>query len=383
MGQQNFFYSADPSQDIGSSLATALFGNRELAQKQAQARAEIAAREAAARESDAHAQYYTRQAEGAGYQNTQAQGVPEAIAGMYAPPAAPIDTWYRSPEDQQAAQQDVFKAGLGNLIAHLAGQQGDKVDPRQIIGALSAFAGNDELARRGLVAQGQSPSKDFAVTPERADQISARDAGESLSQAMGVARVNHAADVPVANIRAGASRAVAGINHASDVPVANIGAWAQADAARIRQNGAPGFEAIGNALPGAFETSGLRSPAQNAAVDGVPNSYHLGRPGAQGYDIRPIPGLTIEQAKAHIEATNPGMRVVEARDESHRPGHGAHWHFALQAPPVPAKPKARRIAPSVAPGASGPRVIRTKAEYDLLPRGTEYIAPDGSHKRKG
>ena len=80
--------------------------------------------------------------------------------------------------------------------------------------------------------------------------------------------------------------------------------------------------------------SGRRSAEHNREVGGVSNSMHLGnRPGVQGYDTPAIPGVSIEQAAAKIEADNPGIKVVEARDERGRVGPNGKrlggYHFAL------------------------------------------------------
>ena len=157
------------------------------------------------------------------------------------------------------------------------------------------------------------------------------DQAAGLARAMGVARTNHANDIPVANIAARSRVGVATINNRDNIPVANIRAAAARDAAGIKVNGlAPGFDAIQRAFPDAIENSGPRTPEHNRAVGGVDNSYHVpsNHPGAQAYDISPQPGMTIEAARAKIEAANPGVRVVEALQ--HDAGSGLHWHFALQ-----------------------------------------------------
>lgn len=76
----------------------------------------------------------------------------------------------------------------------------------ETIGTLASFFGGDELARRGMVAQGKTPGEEFALTPERADEIAGIDNSAALARALGVAEINNRDDVPVANIHAGASR---------------------------------------------------------------------------------------------------------------------------------------------------------------------------------
>jgi hypothetical protein len=74
-------------------------------------------------------------------------------------------------------------------------------------------------------------------------------------------------------------------------------------------------------LPGARITSGYRTPEHNAAVHGVPNSYHT-RGQGQAVDIAPPKGTTLAQFRAALEAR--GVKVAELIDE------GDHWHLAWE-----------------------------------------------------
>lgn len=47
-----------------------------------------------------------------------------------------------------------------------------------------------------------------------------------------------------------------------------------------------------------------------------------------------------------------------------------------------AKPKDDKPAPATAPSGAGPKKITTKDEFDALPSGAEFIAPDGSRRKK-
>lgn len=315
---QNFYYQGNPGAEIGTSLARAIFGDPAAAAQQ---------REQQARNDEriARSRLLIAQGDGVENQNRAAASLPELLAGLrpaQAAVAAPIpsidDPAFldgAGPSAPAVDPQQAFVAGLPQVMAALAQMQGDKVNSSETIGTLASFLGGDELARRGMVAQGKTPGEDFALTPDRADAISARDAGESQAQAFGVANINHANDIPVANIRAGATTDAAGIRAGATRYVADVRAGGTA----------PGFDAIQRAIPGATMNSGVRTPERNRAVGGVSNSTHLGQtPGVQGYDIPPQRGSTVEAARAAIEAANPGVRVVEAKDE------GDHWHFALK-----------------------------------------------------
>lgn len=93
-------------------------------------------------------------------------------------------------------------------------------------------------------------------------------------------------------------------------------------------------------------------------------TYH--NSGRAAVDVAPIPGMTFEQYVAKIKAA--GHSIIEARDEVKNPSKhatGPHWHVVIGEG-----------------GASGPVRIKSKQQYDKLPKGAEYIAPDGSHRRK-
>lgn len=338
----NFAYR-DPTAEIGNALVRAIFGDPAMAAQQQQHRSELDLRAAQAEMARAHGGLYTSQTEGVDQQNAAAQGMPGFFAKMYeAPPPMPSldDPNFvadAGPSAPIPTRDEIFRAGLPAFLGNAAIMQGDKIDPRALIGTAASFGGGDEMARRGLIAQGHTPTKDFAITPGRADEISARDAGEDRTTKFGVAdigrrsafdvaTINNRDDVPVANIRAGAT-----------VRAAQIGADGRTNVATMKATGpAPGFDAITRSFPGVTMNSGHRTPERNRAVGGVDGSHHLGStPGVQAYDINPIPGVTVQQAAAKIEADSGGtIQVVEAIDERGRTGPNGKklggWHFSLK-----------------------------------------------------
>lgn len=335
----NFYYQGNPGAEIGSSFARAIFGDPAAAAKQAELRSQMQLREAQAAEADAHGRLYGSQTTGQDTQNAAGASLPEmfrnfAASRAPAPPpptvASPGFADFDAPMPEPEARPDPTSS-LANLIATIGQMNGKEADPTKLLGSYGAFGGDDELARRGMVAQGHSPTKDFAITPERADEIAATDAAARQKQAWGVADRNHATDIPVANIRASASRygsdqSAAASRYATDGRTATAGFKAG--------GAAPSFDAIKKVFPTATMNSGWRSVEHNREVGGVANSTHLGlTPGVQGYDLPVQPGLTVERAAALIEEANPGVRVVEARDETGRKGPNGKplggWHFAL------------------------------------------------------
>lgn len=368
----NPFSYQDPSAGIAAGLAQAIFGNPDMAAKQEQMRAEMEQRQAQADEARAHARLYGSQATGQDGQNGAAASLPAMIAALAPQPrAAPPETLdgFLSPDYQPQPQQsadEAFRGNIGNVIAAMAQAQGDKMDTGATVGSLASFLGGDELARRGMVAQGKTPGAEFALTPERADAIAQQGIDGDYRQATGVATINHASDLPVANIRAGADRDVARIKGSTDRDVAGIKGTTDRDVAGIRGRVKyDNFGIIADVLPGARETGGWRSTQRNAEVGGVSNSYHLGRGNVQAYDIAPIPGMTFEQAKARFEQR--GVKLVEAQDETNRPGHGPHWHFAVEAPQSAGRGTATKAPKAL--NASALKMVDAELQARLAPMG--------------
>ena len=339
----NFAYQS-PIADIGSSLVRAVLGDPTAAAKQREQQAVAEQRAAQAEEARAHSGLYTSQTTGQDTANTAQTGLPDLVrrwvaSQQPAPPAptvsSPAFANFDQPIPEAPARPDAGES-LANVVAAMGQMNGQHVDPTKIMGSLASFMGGDELARRGLIAQGHSPTADFAVTPERADQVAAAGQQAKLHQALGVATINNRDDIPVANIQAGASRYGADSRERSS----NFATSTRANSARYATDAksagpAPGFDAITKVFPGATMHSGPRSAADNRRVDGVANSYHLGNtPGVMAYDLAAQPGMTVDEAARRIEAANPGVRVIEQRDETGRVGpHGqalGGWHFALQ-----------------------------------------------------
>ena len=114
--------------------------------------------------------------------------------------------------------------------------------------------------------------------------------------------------------------------------------------------GAPVGEAIEaavkSAVPGAVITSGLRSPEHNAAVGGVPNSYHLTD---QARDVVPPPGMSMAQFGQTVQAAlPPGTKIIN---------EGTHLHI---------QPVSRNVqsADAAAPQPGGPASFVTKVASD-------------------
>jgi hypothetical protein len=111
----------------------------------------------------------------------------------------------------------------------------------------------------------------------------------------------------------------------------------------------------------AQQTSGYRTPEHNRDVGGVANSYHTKRDSAGNplaRDFVPSGGQSMAQLEADLRAANPDKDVIN---------EGDHVHV---------EPSGRASRPS------RPVQLATKADFDALPSGAEFIAPDGSHRRK-
>ena len=73
-------------------------------------------------------------------------------------------------------------------------------------------------------------------------------------------------------------------------------------------------------IAGEKVTSTFRTPARNAAVDGVSNSYHMRR-GADGKplarDSVPPPGMSMGAYHRRLKALNPNYDVINEGDHVH------------------------------------------------------------------
>jgi hypothetical protein len=87
-------------------------------------------------------------------------------------------------------------------------------------------------------------------------------------------------------------------------------------------------------------------------------------------------------SKGQIDAALDQMQIeIDAAKESlstarHEYGEGGHSESTSRGAGQGAQPQAAPASPSA------PKAVGTKAEYDALPRGAEYIAPDGSTRIK-
>lgn len=132
--------------------------------------------------------------------------------------------------------------------------------------------------------------------------------------------------------------------------------------------GAPVADAgsIAKSLFPDIEITQQRRDPNSALGKANPKSWH-NRTGA-AIDVKPIQGMTFAQyVKRFADA---GYTILEAKNEV-GPGRskwatGDHWHVVLGGGPK---------------GASPVRVT-SKAQFDSLPSGTTFIAPDGSRRRK-
>jgi len=106
-------------------------------------------------------------------------------------------------------------------------------------------------------------------------------------------------------------------------------------------------QAVSAAIPGARVSSGARTPAQNVAANGVPNSFH-GSDNARDYDS--FPGMTLAQGAAALkQILEPqGFQVIFGG-----PDHRDHVHVE----PGPSLATSRAPAAAGAPAPAGAPVM--------------------------
>lgn len=117
-------------------------------------------------------------------------------------------------------------------------------------------------------------------------------------------------------------------------------------------------------FPSVTVTSNRRG-AGNPLTKANPGSWHAHGGGA--VDVAPIKGLSFGQYVAKIKAA--GYPIIEARDEVRNPSKnatGPHWHVVIGKPA----------------GEGSAARVTSKQQFDRLASGTEFIAPDGSRRRK-
>lgn len=92
-------------------------------------------------------------------------------------------------------------------------------------------------------------------------------------------------------------------------------------------------ERITSVVPGARITSGPRTPEENAAVGGVPDSAHLK---GRAIDFVPPHGMTLDEAANEVRRSNPALKViVEGPGAAHSTAPHVHveWKGAPTANP--------------------------------------------------
>lgn len=382
------YFTPQGYDDVGSSLATALFGNPELAARQRQAQADAELRRAQTERETQHGNLYRAQTDGVEITNTATRGLPDVFAG-FAPPPVPATPLPGAealgrPDVLHGISPDQFRANLPGLLSALV-QSGNAKDADQLARTLGAFSGNDGLARAGLVAGGATPGKDFAIDAGRADAISARDASEDQATRFGVA-----------NIAAGAQRYGADVGGRTRLGVAGIQGTTARDVARIRNDGTADVAGIkagarSNSLadgilslyPGAYVTSGDRTQAEqnglkaSGATTATHSDHVPGNSAARAIDVRPIPGKSLGDVVSDL--SRRGYQVVDARAETGQgagQGTGAHWHIAAIPPAGAGKPAKRPkdVTPAVLSGIQteiarqmGYVDDKGKASFDAIP----------------
>lgn len=240
-------------------------------------------------------------------------------------PAAPMAI---SAPSQADVERAAIIQGLPALLAtYMTLSQGGNLG--DIMSTIGGFAGSDETARRGLVASGVSPSENFALTPQRADEISARDAAEDYTQAIDVENIQsgdrrRGQDLTYKSTTRGQDIRSSDTRRGQDLTHAR-GLYAT-DMKGVRPVGS--FRAIAEKVYPGIRINQTRRDPDSDLGRANPNSWH-NRTDAAG-DTDPIPGMTFSQ---YVDGyRKAGYEIIEARDEVTDPSPhstGPHWHVVL------------------------------------------------------
>ncbi|MCL6684456.1 hypothetical protein [Sphingomonas alba] len=205
-GSNPFYYGAERNlgDALGQTLGRAIFGDPELRAQQELQRQQTANYAAQAAEAQAHSGLYGAQAAdqaartaarnqfGSLAQSLLDASLPQLVAAPAgADPLAPL------PDPAPAFDRQGFQRSIVPFIAALAGAQ-ENPNVGDTVQALGAYLGDDQFARRALVAGGKTPGKEFALTADRADAIAAQEYAKDRD----VATINNASDIPIARIQA-------------------------------------------------------------------------------------------------------------------------------------------------------------------------------------
>lgn len=113
-------------------------------------------------------------------------------------------------------------------------------------------------------------------------------------------------------------------------------------------------------------TSGLRTADHNAAVGGVPNSYHLT---GQARDAVPPPGVTLADYSKALRARFPDADVIQERDHVHIEPRGAPQRSGGVSVLQQGVPKLK--------GQARPATVAEKAQYGISADVPAQMSPDG------
>jgi len=120
-------------------------------------------------------------------ENQMQQGIGESITNSNRMQLGSVfeDAYTPMGEDGQRAPatKEQFRMAIPKVMATMAGAE-MAGDADEALNNWSAYSDDPAFQTQGLVARGLMPDENFAPSPQRADQISARDAAEDTTQAV-------------------------------------------------------------------------------------------------------------------------------------------------------------------------------------------------------